>query len=198
MIEKLKGKLPVSVLAELPAVMEKFQINTPLRLAHFLAQCDHESGGFKATTENLNYSADRLLVVFPKYFKNINEANAYARNPKKIASRVYANRYGNSDEASQDGYLYRGRTFVQLTFKANYEAFGKAVGEDFVKNPDLVNEKYALVCAGWFWNNAKINPIADKGTDINTITAVRKKINGGDKGLLDVQKLFTKYYNLLK
>ena len=198
MIEKLKSVLPANVLAELPLVFNRFKIDTPLRLAHFLANCDHESGGFKATTENVNYSADRLLVIFPKYFKNINEANLYNRNPEKIASKVYGGRMGNGNEATKDGWKYRGAGYIQLTGKSNYSLFDKFVDDDIINNPSLVATKYPLLSAAWFWDNVKLNTVADKGSSIDIITAVRKKINGGTIGLDDVKIKFNKYYNLLK
>jgi putative chitinase len=197
-IEKLKGVIPDSVLSELPLVFNRFKIDTPLRLAHFLANCDHESGGFKSTVENVNYSADRLLVIFPKYFKSINEANSYGRNPQKIASKVYGGRMGNGVEDTQEGWTYRGRGYIQLTGKNNYAIFDKFVDDDIIKNPDLIATKYPLLSAAWFWDSVKLNSIADKGSSQDIITAVRKKINGGVIGLDDVAKKFIKYYNLLK
>ena len=123
-IDALRGHVPQSIIAQLPAVISQFNINTPLRLAHFLAQCSHESGAFKAVKENLNYSADGLKRIFGKYFPgNLNVV--YARNPEKIASRVYASRMGNGSEASKDGYKFRGRGYIQLTGKENYVKFGK-------------------------------------------------------------------------
>ncbi len=195
-INKLKGIVPDSVIAELPMVFNRFKIDTPLRLAHFLATCDHESGGFKIVTENLNYSADRLLVIFPKYFKNINEANAYNRNPEKIANRVYANRMGNTKPDS--GWRFKGRGFIQLTGFNNYYAFDAFVDDAIVDNPDLISSKYPLLSAAWFWHTNKINVIADKGTDITVCKAIRLKVNGGNIGLDDTIKKFEKYYNILK
>ena len=196
-INKLKGHVPDSVLAQIPAVMEKFGINTPLRLAHFLAQCSHESGHWKAVSENLNYSADGLKKIFPKYFPGtINES--YARNPEKIASRVYASRMGNGDEASKEGWKFRGRGYIQLTGKANYQAFDKIVEEDLMANPDLVATKYPLLSAAWFFSKNSINAIADKGADDATVTAVSKRVNGGTIGLADRIKNFKTIYALLK
>ena len=196
-INKLKGHVPDTVLAQIPAVMEKFGINTPLRLAHFLAQCSHESGHWKAVSENLNYSADGLKKIFPKYFPGtLNES--YARNPEKIASRVYASRMGNGDEASKEGWKFRGRGYIQLTGKANYQAFDKIVEEDLVANPDLVATKYPLLSAAWFFSKNGINAIADKGADDATVTAVSKRVNGGTIGLADRIKNFKAIYALLK
>lgn len=195
-LEKLKGKVPDGVIAQIPECAAKFQINTPLRLAHFLAQCGHESAGFKATQENLNYSADGLNKIFTKYFRTVNAAS-YARQPEKIASRVYANRMGNGDEASKDGYKYRGRGYIQLTGKSNYSAFNASVDEDVASNPDLVSSKYALLSAAWYWNSRSLNNTADQGANDGAVTAVTKKVNGGTIGLADRIKHFKEYYALL-
>ena len=195
-LEKLKGHVPDVVITQIPTVMEKFQINTPLRLAHFLAQCGHESGGFKATQENLNYSADGLKKIFPKYFPG-NLAESYARNPEKIASKVYGGRMGNGGEETKEGYKFRGRGYIQLTGKDNYSSFAKSIGEDTVANPDLVASKYALASAGWFFSKNGLNAIADKGADDATVTAVTKRVNGGTIGLPDRIKHFKEYYHLL-
>lgn len=195
-LEKLKGHVPDTVIAQIPTVMEKFQINTPLRLAHFLAQCGHESGGFKATQENLNYSADGLKKIFPKYFPG-NIAESYARNPEKIASKVYGGRMGNGGEETKEGYKFRGRGYIQLTGKDNYSSFAKSIGEDTVANPDLVATKYALASAGWFFSKNGLNAIADKGADDATVTSVTKRVNGGILGLQDRIKHFNEYYKLL-
>lgn len=190
--DKLKGIIPDSVLVELPNVIEKFQINTPLRLAHFLSQCDHESVGFKITTENLNYSGDRLLVIFPKYFKTIQDAVKVARNPDAIANIVYGGRMGNNK--LNDGKNYKGRGFIMLTGKDNYTLFDKVVDDDILNNPDLVATKYPLLSAAFFWNSVNLNSIADKNNDIS----VRKAINGGQIGIEDCRVKFKKYYNILK
>ena len=195
-LEKLKGHVPDVVIAQIPTVMEKFQINTPLRLAHFLAQCGHESGGFKATQENLNYSAEGLKGIFPKYFPG-NLAESYARNPEKIASKVYGGRMGNGGEETKEGYKFRGRGYIQLTGKENYTSFAKSIGEDTVANPDLVATKYALASAGWFFSKNGLNAISDKGADDATVTAVTKRVNGGTIGLPDRIKHFKEYYHLL-
>jgi len=195
-LEKLKGHVPDVVIAQIPTVMEKFQINTPLRLAHFLAQCGHESGGFKATQENLNYSAEGLKGIFPKYFPG-NLAESYARNPEKIASKVYGGRMGKGGEETKEGYKFRGRGYIQLTGKENYTSFAKSIGEDTVANPDLVATKYALASAGWFFSKNGLNAISDKGADDATVTAVTKRVNGGTIGLPDRIKHFKEYYHLL-
>ncbi len=195
-LDKLKGHVPDAVIAQIPDCVTKFQINTPLRLAHFLAQCAHESAGFKATQENLNYSASGLNKIFGKYFRTVNAAN-YARQPEKIASRVYANRMGNGDEASKDGYKYRGRGYIQLTGKNNYAEFDKSIDDDVVANPDLVASKYALLSAAWYWNSRSLNNSADKGASDAVVTEVTKKVNGGTIGLADRIQHFREYYSVL-
>jgi putative chitinase len=196
-IDKLKGHIPDAVIAQIPETAAKFNITNNLRLAHFLAQCSHESGGFKAVSENLNYSADGLKKIFPKYFPG-NLAESYARNPEKIASKVYGGRMGNGDETTKEGFKFRGRGYIQLTGKANYTNFAKFIGEDTVANPDLVATKYPLASAGFFFDSNKLWAICDKGADNATVTAVTKRVNGGTIGLVDRVKHFKEYYNLLK
>jgi putative chitinase len=196
-IDKLKGHIPDAVIAQIPETAAKFNITNNLRLAHFLAQCSHESGGFKAVSENLNYSADGLKKIFPKYFPG-NLAESYARNPEKIASKVYGGRMGNGDETTKEGFKFRGRGYIQLTGKANYTNFAKFIGEDTVANPDLVATKYPLASAGFFFDSNKLWAICDKGADDATVTAVTKRVNGGTIGLVDRIKHFKEYYNLLK
>ena len=196
-LEKLKGHIPDAVIAQIPETAAKFNITNNLRLAHFLSQCGHESGGFKAVSENLNYSADGLKKIFGKYFPgNLNES--YARQPEKIAARVYASRMGNGDEASKEGFKFRGRGYIQLTGKANYTNFTKFIGEDCIANPDLVATKYPLASAAFFFDSNKLWSICDKGADDATVTAVTKRVNGGTIGLADRIKHFKEYYNLLK
>ncbi len=196
-ITKLNGHIPDVVISQIPTCVTEFQINTPLRLSHFLAQCDHESAGFKITQENLNYSAEGLKKTFPKYFPD-NLAESYAKQPEKIASRVYGSRMGNGDEASKEGYKYRGRGYIQLTGKDNYSSFGKSVvDDDILNNPDLVSEKYALLSAAWFWNSKSLNTLSDKGSSDSVVTDVTKKVNGGTLGLDERIKNFKKYYALL-
>jgi putative chitinase len=196
-LEKLKGHVPDSVIAQIPGVMEKFNVNTPLRVAHFLAQCGHESGGFKLTQENLNYSAKGLMGIFKKYFPTEALANAYARQPQKIANKVYASRMGNGPEASGEGFKFRGRGFIQLTGKQNYTAFDASVPESIVDNPDLVATKYPLASAAWFWNKNGLNTIADTGSSTEVVTKITKRVNGGTIGLADRIKHFKEYHNLL-
>ena len=196
-LTKLKGKISDSVLAQIPAAAEKFNITTNLRLAHFLAQCSHESSNFKLVNENLNYSAQGLRTIFGKYFPD-NLSELYARQKEKIGSRVYASRMGNGDEASKEGFKFRGRGFIQLTGKTNYEKFSTFIGEDCVANPDLVASKYPLASAAFFFNSNKLWAVCDKGADTAAVTAVTKRVNGGTIGLADRQKHFNEYWNLLK
>lgn len=192
----LAGKVPQAVIDQIPEAAAKFGITTNLRLAHFLAQCALESMNFTATVENLNYSAQRLLQVFPKYFKNV-DVNAYARNPQKIGSRVYANRMGNGDEASGDGFKYRGRGYIQLTGKNNYQSFTDHIGEDCIANPDLVATKYPLASAGFFFNSNNIWAICDQGSSDATVTSVTKRVNGGTHGLAERIQNFKKFTQAL-
>ena len=195
-IDKLKGHIPDSVIAQIPETAAKFNITNNLRLAHFLAQCGHESGGFKAVSENVNYSAAGLKGIFGKYFPG-NLAESYARQPQKIASRVYGGRMGNGPESTGEGYKFRGRGYIQLTGKQNYTNFAKFIGEDTVSNPDLVATKYPLASAAFFFDSNKLWSICDKGADNATVTAVTKRVNGGTIGLADRIKHFNEYYKLL-
>ena len=181
----------------IPDVAAKFQIDTPLRLAHFLAQCGHESGGFRVTQENLNYSAKGLAGIFKKYFPTEAAATPYARQPQKIANKVYANRMANGSEASGDGYKFRGRGYIQLTGRDNYTQFGKAIGEDIANNPDVVSSNYALLSAAWFWSKNGLNKLADGGAGDTVVTSITKRVNGGTIGLPDRIKHFKEYYHLL-
>lgn len=196
-LNKLRGHIPDTVLAQIPATVAAFKITNVLRLAHFLSQCAHESAGFTAIYENLNYSADRLKVKFSKYFPN-NDYEAYARNPVKIGSRVYGSRNGNGDEASGEGYKYRGRGYIQLTGKENYTKFAGFVGEDTVANPDLVATKYPLSSAAFFFNTKNLWPVCDRGSSEQVITTVTERVNGGRNGLPERIMFFNKFYNLLK
>jgi len=194
----LKGHIPDNVIAQIPDTAAKFNITNPLRLAHFLAQIGHESGGFRATSENLNYSSKGLVSIFKKYFPTIQLAEAYARKPEKIANKVYANRMANGNEASGDGWKYRGRGYIQLTGKDNYNKFNSEVPENILATPDLVATKYPMMSAAWFFNRNNLWTICDRGADDATVTAVTKRVNGGTIGLADRIKHFREYYNLLK
>ena len=194
--DKLSGHVPDNEMAQIADTAAKSSITTGLRLAHFLAQCDHESGGFYAIRENLNYGANGLLATFPKYF-DASTAASYERKPQMIAARVYANRMGNGDEASGDGYTYRGRGYIQLTGKSNYTRFATFIGEDTVANPDLVATKYPLASAAYYFVANNIWPVCDQGAGNDVVTAVTKKVNGGTIGLDDRIKRFQEYYTLL-
>lgn len=197
-INKLKGHIPDAVIAQLPDTIAKFELNTPLRLAHFLAQAGHESGGFKAVNENLNYGAKGLLSIFKKYFPTEEKAKLYERKPEKIANLVYGSRMGNGPETSGEGYRFRGRGYIQLTGKDNYKAFDAVVAESIIDNPDLVATKYPLLSAAWFFHKNGLHKIADQGATDAVVTSVTKRVNGGTIGLDDRIKHFKEYYNLLK
>ena len=196
-LDTLKGHIPDSVIAMIPEVAAKFEINTPLRLAHFLAQCGHESGGFRLTQENLNYSAKGLNGIFKKYFPTLDSAVPYERKPEKIANKVYGGRMGNGTEGSGEGWKFHGRGFIQLTGKDNYTAFTKSIGDDCVNNPDLVASKYALASAAWFFNKNGLHKMADGGANDTVVTSITKRVNGGTIGLPDRIKHFNEYYKLL-
>ena len=164
----------------LQETFEKYQINTPKRQACFIGQCMHESGGFKFLKENLNYSAKALMATWPSRFPDMDTAEKYERQPEKIANKVYSGRMGNTEDG--DGAKYIGRGLIQLTGKDNYRAFGEAIGEDLVANPQLVEQpRYAALSAGWFWNKRGLNALAD-AMDITTLTV---RINGGKIGIDD-------------
>jgi putative chitinase len=197
-LEKMKAALPgakssnVELFYEsLIAAMEEFEINTIPRIAGFLSQCAHESGYFSAVRENLNYSADGLRKVFPKYFRTVS-ADSYHRQPERIANRVYANRMGNGDERSGEGWRFRGRGLIQLTGKNNYIACGDGLGVDLIETPEyLETPEGAARSAAWFWWKNGLNALADK----KDILGMTKKINGGTNGLEDRKK---KYSHALK
>jgi len=189
-------KVLKALVESLKLLADKYGINTPLRLSHFLAQTAHESGGYRAVEENLNYSADGLNKIFPKYFKNAGrDAQAYHRQPEKIANIVYASRMGNGDTASGDGYKFRGRGVIQLTGRSNYTNFAKDMGiqlEEAVSY--LATPQGAVESGAWFWNKNGLNALADK----DDVTAVTKKINGGTIGLEDRKKHTEDFKKILK
>ena len=196
-LEGLRGHIPDAVIAQIPDTAAKFEINTPLRLAHFLAQCGHESGGFRLTKENLNYSAKGLNGTFKKYFPTLDSAVPYERKPDKIANKVYGGRMGNGPESSGDGAKFCGRGYIQLTGKDNYTAFGKSINEDMSSNPDKVASSYALLSAAWFFNKNGLHKMADGGASDAVVTSITKRVNGGTIGLPDRIKHFKEYYSLL-
>ncbi len=184
-----------------PGTMKKameFYKLTPVRAAHFFAQTAHESGDFKAFSENLNYSAQGLQGIFGKYFPG-NLEESYARNPEKIANRVYASRMGNGDEKSGDGYKFRGRGALQLTGKDNYAAFAKYLGKpEIMTHPELVATEYSFESAMFFFDKNKLWEICDKGVNDAAILALTKRINGGTHGLEDRTNKTKKYYEYVK
>lgn len=195
-LNKLSGKLDKKVLDQLNETVLKFQMTDPLEVSHFLAQTAHESAGFTHTVENMNYSAVRLLQVFPKYFDGSN-AEEYAGNPAAVASRVYADRMGNGPEETLDGWTYRGRGYIQLTGRVNYEAFSDTVNEDILLRPELVSTKYPMLSAGWFWRSRGIKGTAMQGSGPGVVEAVTRIVNGGKIGLDDRIKRFDYFYGLL-
>ncbi len=189
--------MPATAAGFMLGVVERYKISNPHRLAHFMAQIAHESGNFQLVNENLNYSAEGLLRVFPKYFKDKATADAYARKPEMIGSRVYANRMGNGDEASKEGFKFRGRGYIQLTGKDNYKAFSQFIREDCVANPELVATKYPMDSAIWFFDKNKLWDICDKGAGEDVVTMVTKRVNGGTHGLDDRLSKFKTFHSLL-
>jgi putative chitinase len=181
--EKLqKLKIGLDWVPALNDTFARFQIITPLQQAAFIGQCGHECGNFRILEENLNYRAETLMKLWPKRFPTREIADQYARNPKKIANKVYSGRMGNRDEASGDGWRFRGRGAIQLTGHSNYYHASQACGVDFVKEPDLVaTPQYAALTAGWFWGTHKLNRFAD----VRDWTGLTKRINGGIIGLDD-------------
>jgi putative chitinase len=195
-ITSLQSCLPEFIFEQIPVCIEKFEINSPRRMAHFLAQCDYESNGFRVTEESLNYSAANLKKVFKKYFRK-NLAEHYAHHPEKIAARLYAGRMGNGNEASKDGALYCGRGVILLRGKANYAVFNNLVEEDLLQQPDLVAQKYALISAAWYWSTLILNTIADQGDDKATVKHITHKMTGSFSQIPNRVQIFNKYYHLL-
>ena len=193
----LKAHLPEFIFSQIPACIDTFEINTPLRLAHFLGQCDYESAGFSVTEENLNYPAASLRRAFKKYFRK-NLAEQYAHQPEKIAARLYAGRMGNGNEASKEGALYRGRGVILLRGKLNYAAFNAMVDDDLLQHPDLVAKKYALLSAAWYWNTRSLNTLADGGNHKTTVKQITRKMVGGFNDINARFQTFTKYDTLLQ
>lgn len=194
---KLPKLLPETVMTELPSVIKLFHIATELRLAHFLSQCAHESGNFKQVEENLNYSASRLVQVFPKYF-NTSLSQAYAHNPEQIANIIYANRMGNGRIETGDGFKYRGRGYIQLTGKKNYIRFAQVINDDVINNPDLVATKYPLSSAAFFFSDNQLWKWCNAGSSDLAIENVTKRVNGGTNGLDERISWFKTFYTALK
>jgi putative chitinase len=186
-----------------PVTMRKameFYKLTPIRAAHFFGQTAHETGGFKAFSENLNYSADGLNKIFPKYFRNAGrDAKSFARNPERIANIVYASRMGNGNEASGDGWKFRGRGALQLTGKDNYKAFSDYLkNPEIMVNPDLVATTFSFESAMFFFDKNKLWSICDQGINDNAILALTRRINGGTHGLADRNEKTKQYFNFVK
>lgn len=196
LIEKLKIRLPATAYESLYNSKNLTNLTNKNRIAHFLSQVAHESGNFRLVYENLRYSASGLRKTFGKYFPTTELALAYAMQPEKIGNRVYANRIGNGNEASGEGFKYRGRGYLQLTGKSNYEAFSKYIGEDCVVNPDLVATKYPMDSGLWFFDKNKLWTLCDS-VDIATVTTVTRRVNGGTNGLADRQAKFRAFQSLL-
>jgi putative chitinase len=197
MLNKLHNKIPVQVLNELGDVMKQFGITNSFRLTHFLAQVAHESGNFKHVRENLNYSTEGLLKVFPKYFDK-NTAPLYARKPEQIANIVYESRMGNGNRNSGDGWRFRGRGFLQVTGRTNYKAFSDHIGDvNIMINPDLIATKYPLTSAGWFFEKRGLWKICDEGVDLATIRKVSQRVNGGFNGIADRVSKTNVLFNIL-
>jgi putative chitinase len=196
-LSKLSTKINPSIISQIELLDSKFNCTTPLRLAHFLSQCSHESANFTLVKENLNYSAKGLLSVFHKYFPTEALAKAYERQPQKIANKVYGNRMGNGDEASGEGFKFSGKGFIQLTGKDNYKAFSTFIGEDCVANPDLVATKYPLASACWFFNRNNLWTICDGGSTLDVVKKVTRRVNGGEIGLDDRWSKFQTYISLI-
>lgn len=198
--EKLRTLVREDLFEPLKDTCGKFGIDSALRIAHFLSQVSHESNDFKAVRENLNYSADALRKIFGKYFTDDETAAAYARQPERIANKIYASRMGNGDEASGEGWMFRGGGFIQLTGKSNYTEFSADMGdENILITPEIITQpQYAMASAGWFWNKHNVNAAADMGSDEAAVTAVTKKINGGTIGLPDRLARFNRIYEAVK
>ena len=183
----------------LQPALQKYSINSPERVASFLAQTGYESGQYNRLEENLRYTtAARLVKVWPKRFPNVGVASAYINDPKKLADLVYANRMGNGDAQSGDGYRYRGRGLIQLTGRSNYLSAAKAIGLDLSNNPDLLLEPPAAsMSAAWFWQTRGLNELADDRTDDSDLadfTEITRRINGSTTGINDRFALFKKIY----
>lgn len=181
----------MTLYAKYKTLLNSYGVNTSLRLAHFFAQIEHESG-LKPISENLNYSSVGLMTIFKKYFTS-ESSKEYARSPEKIANRVYANRMGNGNEQSGEGWKYRGRGFIQITGKNNYILLSKDTRIDYLNNPDLLlNEADSMISALWYWKRINGNKLADEGN----IRAITKAINGGYNGLEHRIELLKKYKSI--
>lgn len=190
-IQCLYGFIPNKLFEELPSVIEKFGLNTPTKLAHFLGQCSAETG-FRSTEENLNYSAKALFQKFRKSVKTQAKANYLAGKPQEIANVIYANRIGNGNYASGDGWRYRGRGYIQLTGKANYQKFSEFIGEDVVSNPDLVATKYPLTVSAWYFMS-RVKSRASLPVNSSGVSKVTDSVKGSSSGYRGRLLLTQKY-----
>ena len=196
MLNKLHNKIPIQVLNELGDVIKQFNITNSFRLTHFLAQVAHESGNFRHVRENLNYSTEGLLKVFPKYFDK-NTAPLYARRPQAIANMVYNGRMGNKLK-SNDGWMFRGAGYIQLTGRNNFKAFSDFIGDPkIMDDPSLVATKYPLTSAAWFFEKRGLWAICDEGVHQDIVKKVTLKVNGGYNGLADRLSKTNVLFNIL-
>ena len=195
-ITLLKGHIPDTIYNQLPTVCTKYEINNVLRMSHFLSQCACESGNFTVFSENLYYSADRLLQIFPRYFKTIDDAKKVAMNPTAIANVVYGSRLGNTQP--NDGGAFSGKGAIQLTGRSNYQLFSESVGDkDVMTHPNIVADKYSLVSAAWFFYTKHLNQIADTGNSPEVVKTITQHVNGGQLGYDVRLKYFNSFYGLL-
>lgn len=195
---KLNKTIPESVIGQIPDAIARFEVNTPLRLSHFLTQCIYESGHFRYTEEKLDYSASGLRGIFPTYFKTDEIARQYQRNPEKVANYIYGGEFGNGPDSTGDGWRFRGRGYILIHGRTNYTNFSKAINEDLTLRPDLVATKYPLLSAAWFFNSNGINQIADRGDSIDAITMVSKRVNGAVFQMEERIKKFRELYGILQ
>jgi putative chitinase len=194
-ITKLSGIIPDEIYNELTAVVAN-SFSDEITIAHFLGQCEVESSSFTHFIENLNYSSQALFKLFPSHFADQSDADNYNRQPEKIANRIYANRMGNGDEESGDGWKYRGRGAIQLTGKQNQTSFFTSINLEINSDPQIISDHYNLISALWFWNSRNISDICTDASDL-VITQVTKKVNGGNIGLAQRITATNKFYNLL-
>jgi putative chitinase len=198
-LDKLASHIPADILHRLPTAAAEIGIDTPLKMAHFLAQCALESGNFTKRYENLNYSAHTLRSeAFIHHFPESLDLTAYIGHPEAIGSRLYASRMGNGNEASGDGWKFRGRGFLQLTGRENYTAFNKVVEKDILAEPDLVAEWYPLRSALWFYEDQKLVELSAKGATDDVVNAITQIINGGQNGAKERRDNFKLFYSLLQ
>ena len=202
----LETILPAHVLSELSTINTYCtttpnptkQQHTLWRLCHFLAQCAHESGNFHHREEKLNYAPHDLNRLFFKYFPNVELQTLYGHNPEKIGSRIYANRMGNGDESSREGFIFRGRGYLQLTGKRNYQAFSAFISDDCVGHPEHVAQKYPMISAAWFFQHNNLWGICDAGSTEKVVETLTRHINGGKRGLTQRIGWFQHFFTLVE